>query len=137
MRPVLSLFALATGLMMIAPADAAAQKKSRDKLTREEIMASAQKDQDLFQAIRRLKPHFLQGPRGARSMGGGMQYPLVIYVNGVKADGEVLQTTRASDVEEVRYLEPARSQNEYGINANGGALQIKLVNSSPLVTKDP
>ncbi|MEX2179296.1 MAG: hypothetical protein WD801_11330 [Gemmatimonadaceae bacterium] len=137
MRPVLSLLALATGLMMIAPADASAQKKSRDKLTREEIMASAQKDQDLFQAIRRLKPHFLQGPRGSRSLGGGMQYPLVIYVNGVKADGEVLQSTRASDVEEVRYLDPTRSQNEYGISANGGALQIKLVNSSPLVSKDP
>jgi hypothetical protein len=32
----------------------------------------------------------------------------------------------ASSVEDVRYLDPSQSENEYGITANGGAIVIKL-----------
>ena len=130
----------ATLLLVAAPSDADAQKvkKSRDKLTSAEIMESAFKDKDLLGAIRALKPQFLEAPRGVRSLGGGMQMPLVFYVDGIKAAGiDVLYNIRAQEVHEVRYLDPTKSQNEYGITANGGALQIKLIQRAITEGKKP
>lgn len=138
MRRTLSFIALAAAMIVAAPGDAEAQKKSRDKLTQEEIATSALKDQDLRAAIRGLKPHFLEGPRGVRTIGGGMQYPLVVYVDGIRASGsDVLDAIRADEVQEVKYLDATRSQNEYGITANGGALQIKLRQRSASDGKKP
>ena len=138
MRRTLSFLAVAAALLAAAPADADAQKKSRDKLTQDEITKSALKDGDLLAAIRGLKPHFLERPRGVRTIGGGMQYPLVVYVDGIKASGpDVLDAIRADEVLEVKYLDPSRSQNEYGITANGGALQVKLIQRSANAEKKP
>ena len=130
MRFGLTAMMLAAGFVMAAPSHAVAQKKSRDVITQEEIEKSGQKDQDLLAAIRSLRPHFLEGPRGVRTMGSGMIYPLVVVVDGRKVTGlDDLVTILAKDVKEVRYLDPNRSQNEYGTNANGGALVIRLIGS--------
>ena len=40
-----------------------------------------------------------------------------------------LVTIMAKDVKEVRYLDPNRSQNEYGTTANGGAIVVKLLSA--------
>ena len=128
MRFGLSAVMLAAGLAIAAPGDALAQKKSRDVITQEEIEKSGQKDQDLIAAIRSLRPHFLEGPRGVRTMGSGMIYPVVVVVDGRKVTGlDDLVTILAKDVKEVRYLDPNRSQNEYGATANGGAIVVKLL----------
>ena len=128
MRFGLSAVMLAAGLAIAAPGDGLAQKKSRDVITQEEIEKSGQKDQDLIAAIRSLRPHFLEGPRGVRTMGSGMIYPVVVVVDGRKVTGlDDLVTILAKDVKEVRYLDPNRSQNEYGATANGGAIVVKLL----------
>ena len=140
MRLCFSALATAALLLVAAPSDADAQKvkKSRDRLTNAEIMESAFKDQALLVAIRALKPQFLEAPRGVRSLGGGMQMPLVVYVDGIKAAGiDVLHNIRAQEVHEVRYLDPNKSQNQYGITANGGALQIKLIQRAITEEKKP
>ena len=36
---------------------------------------------------------------------------------------------RAIDAKEVRYLDPTKSQNEFGINANSGAIVVKTMNA--------
>ena len=95
-------------------------------------MASAHKDVDLFQAIRGLRPHFLQPPRGARSMGGSGMSPTAVYVDGHRQTGtDALVEIPAANVEEVRYLEPSRAENEFGISANGGAIVVKRVKDKP------
>ena len=138
MRYTLMLLVAAGAVLAATPADAGAQKKSRDRLTSEEITRASLTDQDLFTAIRSLKPHFLETPRGVRSIGGGMQYPLVVYVDGRKASGpDVLVSIRADAVDEVRYLDPTKSQNEYGITANGGAIQVKLSTRTAAAEKKP
>lgn len=138
MRFGYSLIVGAALLLGAMPADVHAQKKSRDKLTNAEIMESAFKDQDLLTAIRGLKPQFLEAPRGVRTIGGGMQYPLVIYIDGRKAPGlDAVFSIRAQDVHEVKYLDPTKSQNEYGITANGGALQVKLIQRAISEEKKP
>lgn len=138
MRYTLMVLAAAGAMLAGAPGDAGAQKKSRDRLTREEIEKASLTNQDLFTAIRSLKPHFLEAPRGVRTIGGGMLNPLVIYVDGRKASGaDVLVSIRADAVDEVRYLDPTKSQNEYGITANGGALQVKMSTKTVAAEKKP
>lgn len=124
----------------LLPAAAEAQKKDRNLITREEIITSAQKDGDLYQAIRSLRSHFLNKPRGQRTMdvqrGGptGMQVgnsaalEPIVYLNGNKlGELNLLKNILAADVFEVRYLEPARAQDEFGVDAAGGAVVVTLV----------
>jgi hypothetical protein len=113
-----------------SPTLAECQKKQRDLLTREELLTLEKEDLNLFDAIRRLKPHFLEAPKGRRTLGGGAQYPIVVVVDGRRGDTQMLEQLRALDVREVRYLEPARAQSEYGITANSGAIVIKRVNAT-------
>ena len=134
------------GVLMLAvavalvPATAQAQKKDRNLITREEIMTSAQKDGDLYAAIRSLRSHFLNKPRGQRTMdvqrGGptGMQVGSsaalepIVYLNGNKmGELNLLKNILAADVFEVRYLDPARAQDEFGADASGGAVVVTLV----------
>jgi hypothetical protein len=111
----------------LAPS-ADAQKRNRDVITRQEILNSAHQDRDLYEAVRSLRPHFLAGPRGVRTLGGAPPAPTVLYVNGTKmGDLEGLKLIRAVETEEVRYLEPSRAENEFGIGHSGGAVLVKLV----------
>ena len=117
--------ALLGATVALLPEPAHAQKRSRDVLTRDEIMSSAQRDLDLFEAIQRLKPHFLSGNRASRSLSGG-QGILVVYVDGVRQnDLQILKILKAANVEEVRYLSPSKAGSEYGVDHSGGALVIK------------
>lgn len=122
---------LAAGALGTAPGDAEAQKKKqRDVITREEIEQGGQMDRDLGSAIRSLRPHFLAPPRGIRTMGAGMIYPVVVYVDGLRQSGtDALVNIMAKDVREVRYLDPSQSSNAYGITANGGAIVVKTISA--------
>jgi hypothetical protein len=104
-----------------------AQKRQRDRITREEILKSAHGELDLFQVIRSLRPHFLAPPPGVRTLGGAdAPAPVSVYVDGRRETGiDALRTMMAHQVDEVRYLDPARSENEFGPRANGGALLVK------------
>lgn len=116
-------------LIAVTPAAAFAQKKQRDVITNEEIAASGQRDLDLLQAIKGLRPHFLELPRGPRTLGGGAIMPIVVVVDGRRGEGDALSQLRAIDAKEVRYLDPTKSQNEYGISANSGAIVVKTMSA--------
>lgn len=117
---------LVGSMIALAPENAEAQKRSRDLIKREEIVANLSKDQDLYTAIQRLRPHFFQGS-GARSMGGSMTNPVRIYLGSNELpDFQALKGTLAYDVDEVRLLDASASQNRYGTRANGGAIVIKM-----------
>lgn len=117
----------------VFPGAIQAQKKQRDVISREEILSSAQVEQDLFLVIRSLRPHFLAPPRGVRSMGAAPPAPTVLYVDGNKqGDFSTLRMISARDVEEVRYLDPSKAEEEYGIGHSGGAVLVKLWRKSKL-----
>jgi hypothetical protein len=128
------------------PGEALAQKKQRDLITREEVLASAQKDGDLHSAVRSLRPHFLQPPRGKRTMGmgrdaagayvqGDAKMPdALLYVNDSPVgDISGLKQLLAADVYEVRYLDPAKAAERFGVDAAGGAVLVTLIKG----IKDP
>ena len=118
------------GLAVTAPGPAAAQeqKHSREVLTSEEIVQTGQQ-QDLYQAIRSLRPHFLRPVRGSRSITGGGQATVpVLYVDGMKSgDVEGLRSIRAQAVKEVRYLSPSQAGIRYGLGHEAGAILVTLL----------
>jgi len=127
MRAIKTLGTLAmliAGAILLTPPELSAQKK-RDLITREELQNSGQRDQDAYAAIRSLRPHFMAPPRGVHTMGGSAAAALVVYIDGMKSDLQALRTTPASEVVEVKYLEPAKAEEEYGITHNGGAIMVK------------
>jgi hypothetical protein len=125
-RYIRSLALLVVAALIVGPSAALAQKKSRDVITREEILKSAQKDGDLYTAIKMMRPHMLDTPRGVRSLGGSGTNIIAIYIDKIRQPGpDVLLQMPANTVAEVRYLDPSRSQNEFGITANGGAIIVK------------
>ncbi len=132
LRTALVAVLVVCGALAIAPTTAHAQKRSRDLITREEIDAPAQKEQDIYALIRVLRPHFLEKARGVRTLGNSST-KMGVYVDGVReTDFNALKNILASTVEEVRYLDPSRAESEYGQEANGGAVLVKrLVMTRP------
>jgi hypothetical protein len=111
---------------------AAAPHPQRNLLTREEILNSTYRDLDLYQTVRALRPNFLEPPPAPRSRATNASLPTAVYVNKIRqTDIAALRTLRASDVEEVRYLDPTASQSELGPTAAGGALIVKLRKPAP------
>jgi hypothetical protein len=123
--------------MVVTPAHVLAQKKQRDLITREEILASAQKETDLYQAIRSLRPHFLEAPRGIRTMGNTSAAPTMVYIDGTRESTlDALRGIMASTIAEVRYLDPAKAQNELGPTATGGAVMVKRYKGPTAAPRD-
>lgn len=118
---------LAGALSIVLPAEASAQKRQRDLLTRDEIQASPQRDLNLLQALRSLRPKFVQVAPTQTSFGATMVSKAVVYIDGMREENvDELSTIRAGDVDEVRYLDPSQAATEYGPTAGGGALVIKM-----------
>ncbi|HEY8175122.1 MAG TPA: hypothetical protein VIF32_05505 [Gemmatimonadaceae bacterium] len=127
-RKVFGALILTGTLLTLAPSQMLGQKRQRDRITRQEILNSAKRDLDLFEVIRSERPHFLEGPRGARSIGGASGVArLAVFIDGRRESGvDMLKSIAPTTVEEIRYLDPTAAENEYGPTASGGALLIKL-----------
>jgi hypothetical protein len=119
---------LAGAWLALTPCESVAQKRQRDRITREEILSSPHRDVDIYQVIRGLRPHFLEPPPGVRTLGGAYAPNAVaVYVDGVRETGvDALRMLTAVRVEEVRYLDPTRSESEFGPRASGGAVAVRL-----------
>ncbi len=128
--------AIAAAVMM--PSAAHAQRKA-DKISREEIAASAQKDGNVHELIRSLRPQFYEKPRGVKSIRGGSE-AVAVYVDGVKeTDVEALKMISANTVEEIRYYDPQRAQDEFGHGSGaGGAISVTKIKigAAPLAPRD-
>jgi hypothetical protein len=67
------------------------------------------------------------GPSGMQ-VGSSVAPEPLVFINGNRlGETSTLKTILAADVFEVRYLEPAKAQDEYGADANGGADLVTLV----------
>lgn len=130
----------AIALGAVVPDSALAQKRQRDRITREEIENSPHKNLDAFQLIRNMRPHFLEPPKGVRSFGNSTTpyLPIALYVDGRKDTGiDALRVMDPSTIEEIRYLDPTRSENEFGPQAANGAVVVKLRKVKPQQVPPP
>jgi hypothetical protein len=141
---------LAVCLGGLGPVAAHAQKppkKERNRISREELVQAAERYSILYDAIRNLRPHFLQvNARGVRTTGIGQggtgpgSTPLAgaggsyaqdakptVYVDGTRSgDPDILKNLSTNAVAEVRYLTPTEAENELGPRNEGGAILVKL-----------
>lgn len=98
---------------------------ARELITHDEIEQSTQANMDLFSAIQSLRPQFLAPPPGIRRASNDSE--LAVYVNKIRQNGVVaLRSISASNVAEVRYLNPTQSQNQLGQSASAGAIMVTL-----------
>jgi hypothetical protein len=151
-RRWLTLLAASAVTLPVAAAAQNPAKKDRDVITREELLDADSKSPDLYQAIKRLRAHFLTQNRGINTMGitpGGSSAPMcndassdrnctrrsisntpvppVIYLDGMKfGDPESLKGILTRNVAEVRYLSPSKAEMDYGLGHEGGAILVKL-----------
>lgn len=125
-------FAVATVFVLVGcggPRSGASKPipSERNRLTREEILSSNARQGDLYEAIRSLRPQFFMAAPSVHSVGSTASMPLVVYFGRLRQSGiEVLRSVSAINVDEVRYLDPTASQNEFGPMASGGALIVVL-----------
>lgn len=132
-KPIVAGLLVALAATATAEPAEAQQRRERDRITTEELQASAKERANLFQAIRSLRPHFLEGPRGTRSLGGGAvpRVPLV-YLNGTRAgDATMLRDLLTVNVAEVRFTPPTEASNLYGLDHGAGVIHVTLINRPP------
>lgn len=112
---------VAAALVAIAPRASGAQKPQQDRITRQEIEASARTHQDMYSLVRALRPHFL------RPSGGSNAVPVALYVDGRRRPSvESLRAFAPERVAEVRYMDAATGASELGPNASSGVVILKL-----------
>jgi hypothetical protein len=137
MRTFRTALFMVAGLLAVAPSRVDAQKRSRDLIKRDEIVANIREDQDLFTAIQRLRPHFLESP-GRSMQGMGTFHAVRIYIDRNEQSGvDFLKSVLAWDVEEVRYLSPSDAAGRFGDRANGGAIVLKMLKVKQATTTPP
>ena len=79
-----------------------------------------------YDAVQRLRPHFLRG-RGSASIRDPNPVLPVVYISGVKQGGpEALHRVRVSEVDEIRYINAADATTRYGTGHTGGAIEVVL-----------
>lgn len=117
--------AVVTGLMMTAcastgGADQNGSRSSRDVITAEQLENMS--NQSVYDVVRKLKPTWLQR-RGQVSFRGNTEL-LVILDESQFHDLSLLTSMTAANIQEIRYMDPARATNKYGIRASGGAILL-------------
>lgn len=129
---VLSLVAVWSTLVPGTAEGQKAPKRERNLIARDELVQASDKFADLYQAVRRLRPHFLTvNNRGSRTLGNSgssnAEALPVVYVDGNKSgEPDFLKGISTRAVAEVRYLSPNEAGMEYGLGHEGGAIVVKL-----------
>ncbi len=88
-------------------------------LLRSEI--AAQDVRTAYEAVVRLRPEFLTWTRGAETTSG----PLGVYIDGMRASLDRLQTIPAASVREIRLLRASEATFGYGEGNQAAALDVR------------
>lgn len=149
-RHVVKLTLALAGLALVAP-DAAAQQPrpqpaagqqaqqrqparrrgDRSRLTRADLDEAGNSIVTARDAIRILRPHWLQPPIGRAASSnvagsGGGATTVIVYLDGLRQpDLEVLTTVQAAAVIEMRYLDQNRAIIIHGPGHEAGVIEIK------------
>ena len=119
----LALVAAATGCGK--PTGGSVAPRDRDVLTYDEIVSNSREGSDLLETLQALRPRFLTPPPGVQR--GSAPRGITVYIDQRIAGGaETLRGLTAGSVEEVRYLGPTESRDEFGQTATLVTLMIRL-----------
>ncbi len=80
---------------------------------------------NLFDAIRQLRPRWMERGAPQALRGSAYQGELMVYVDRVREGGtEALRSIPLTLVESVRYLSASQAQGEFGLDNTFGAIQV-------------
>jgi hypothetical protein len=97
-----------------------------DVITSAELMSGAGDAPDLYAAISRLRPQFLQARSATNTR--GMQEPIRVYVGGSPATTvDYLRSVRPSQVKEVRWMSGRDATTRYGTGHGAGVITVTLM----------
>jgi hypothetical protein len=119
MRAVLTIIAAA----MVSACASAGNGSSYDpyRITREEVEASTH--QTAYDIVRTLRSRWLQPVAGMSIRSG--QAVAQVYLDGVRQPGiGALQTIPKMIIQEIRFYPPAEAQARWGLNHEGGAIEV-------------
>lgn len=115
--------ACATGSSKNASNEEQSGRHNRNVITREELAAT--QAQTVYDAIRQLRPSFLQ-PHRATATSGDAIAPRVYIDDTPLGEGlGVLRQMRPDDVLEIRYLSAADATQRFGTGNAGGAILVQ------------
>jgi hypothetical protein len=104
----------------------AAAPRDPDLITADELASPAVSTGNALDAVRRLRPNFLI-VRGMTSMKNASAGGVHVSVDGGALQTvDVLSSLRASEVAEIRYLNPSSAAQRFGTNTgSGGVILVK------------
>ena len=123
--PIRGFFAVAAAIVLATACASQARSSGgiRNLVTSAEL--SRVGDVNLLDALRQLRPTFLQGRNNMPGVQGVAA--VQVYVDGLRMEGlDYLRQIMARNVKEVRFLEPQQANARFGGNNNGGALVVVL-----------
>lgn len=107
-----------------APAQEAQHPRTRVRgnlIKLEEIERSGATD--TYELVRRLRPAWFRGARGASSLGS--QPAVVVYLNGIRHGGPAsLRDIPLGHVFEIRFLDASDATTRFGIGHGAGAIDV-------------
>lgn len=92
-----------------------------------EELSQVSADMSLFDAVYRLRPHFLRS-RATSAHGRPATWPVTLYVDGEKMESiDYLRRLSPADAAEVRFFEPQVANARFArYNNSGGAIAVTL-----------
>jgi hypothetical protein len=126
-HPLLTTLALCVAVASCASSGAssgggsAAPRASADHITFEELQQTP--GLDLFTAVQRLRPQWLQVRGGVTAQG---KATISIFLDGVQQQGsvEILKDMRTTDIQEMRFMNARDATTRYGTDMAAGAIEI-------------
>jgi hypothetical protein len=125
---------------VVGSSDAQEAKKKRgdrNRLLQEEIVEAGTAIVTARDAIRMLRPQWLNPPMGRMASSniagaGGGQQTLILYIDDVRQpDLEILTQVKSADIVEMRYLDQNRAVQYRGPGHEAGVIEIKTQRTKP------
>jgi hypothetical protein len=108
--------------LLLGAGPAEAQKRQRDLITREEILA-VEGAHTAYDVVRRIHPEWLR-PQSARSM-AAVRTEVQVYFNDRKeGDASALRNIQVSAIGEILHLDGSEAESRFGQNHGAGAILI-------------
>jgi len=115
--------ALAVGLVSCGRHPPPGERRGPSNILEQEEIAKAHVD-NAYDAVQKLRPAYLR----PRPSGMNSRSMAVVFIDGIRRGApEILRTVASTVVAEIRFLSAAEATTRYGLDLDGGVIDVTLV----------